>query len=123
MLAADNKRIFLNTADFAELRTIIYNGQCYEDIPVVLTGLGEKDRQQKTDDHAQGLFMVKTLLQCSMADLQGQQPQKGERLQINNQKGGDGFFREFYVRESICEFGMLRLKLEDMDERNRWNVY
>ena len=35
MLAADNKWVFLNTADFAELRTIIYNGRRYEDISVV----------------------------------------------------------------------------------------
>ncbi len=120
MLAADNKWVFLNTADFAELRTIIYNGRRYEDISVVLSGLKEEARQQKADDHAQGLFMVKTLLQCSLNDLQEQQPQRGERLQINSCEGGS-FFREFYVCESVCEFGMLRLELEDLNERNRWN--
>lgn len=120
MLAADNQRIFLNPAEFAQLRTLIYNGQRFEDIPVVLTGLREENRQQKAEDHAQGLFVVKTLLQCSLADLDGCQPQKGERLQINEQEGG-GFFREFHVSESICEYGMLRLELEDIDERNRWN--
>jgi len=118
MVAADNKRVFLNTAEFAELRMVIYNGQRFDDVPLVLTGLKEENRQQKASDHAPGLFLVKTLLQCSLADLSGRQPQKGERLQVSNQEGS--FCREFYVDESICEYGMLRLELEDVDERNRW---
>lgn len=121
MLAADNKRVFLNTGEFASLRTIIYDGQSFVDIPVVLSGLREDERQQKAADHAQGLFLVKTLLQCALADLEGRQPQKGARLKINNQEGGGGFFREFYITEAVCEFGLLRLELEDMNERNRWN--
>lgn len=121
MLAADNKRVFLNTGEFASLRTIIYDGQSFVNIPVVLSGLREDERQQKAADHAQGLFLVKTLLQCALADLEGRQPQKGARLQINNQEGGGGFFREFYITEAVCEFGLLRLELEDMNERNRWN--
>ncbi len=121
MLAADNKRVFLNTGEFASLRTIIYDGQSFVNIPVVLSGLREDERQQKAADHAQGLLLVKTLLQCALADLEGRQPQKGARLQINNQEGGGGFFREFYIKEAVCEFGMLRLELEDMNERNRWN--
>lgn len=121
MLAADNKRVFLNTGEFASLRTIIYDGQSFVNIPVVLSGLREDERQQKAADHAQGLFLVKTLLQCALADLEGRQPQKGARLQINNQEGGGGFFREFYIKEAVCEFGMLRLELEDMNERNQWN--
>ena len=121
MLAADNKRVFLNTGEFASLRTIIYDGQSFVDIPVVLSGLREDERQQKAADHAQGLFLVKTLLQCALADLEGRQPQKGARLKINNQEGGGGFFREFYITEAVCEFGLLRRELEDMNERNRWN--
>ena len=121
MLAADNKRVFLNTGEFASLRTIIYDGQSFVNIPVVLSGLREDERQQKAADHAKGLFLVKTILQCALADLEGRQPQKGARLQINNQEGGGGFFREFYIKEAVCEFGMLRLELEDMNERNRWN--
>ena len=77
MLAADNLRVFLNPAEFAQLRTVLYEGQRYEDIPVVLSGLKEDDRAQKADDHAQGLFLLKALLQCSLADLGGVQPQKG----------------------------------------------
>ena len=120
-MAADNKRVFLNTGEFASLRTIIYDEQSFVDIPVVLSGLREDERQQKAADHAQGLFLVKTLLQCALADLEGRQPQKGARLKINNQEGGGGFFREFYITEAVCEFGLLRLELEDMNERNSWN--
>ena len=88
---------------------------------MVLSGLREDERRQNAADHAQGLFLVKTLLQCALVDLGGVQPQKGARLKINNQEGGGGFFREFYITEAVCEFGLLRLELEDMNERNRWN--
>ncbi len=121
MLATDNQRVFLNVQEFASLRTVVYEGQSFVDIPVVLSGLREDERRQNAADHAQGLFLVKTLLQCALVDLGGVQPQKGARLKINNQEGGGGFFREFYITEAVCEFGLLRLELEDMNERNRWN--
>ena len=35
---------------------------------------------------------------------------------INDQEGGGGFFREFYVASSVCEMGMLRVELEAVDE-------
>ncbi len=123
MLAADNQRVFLNVQEFASLRTVVYEGQSFVDIPVVLSGLKEDERQLKASDHAEGLFLVKTLLQCSIDDLQRVQPQKGARLKINNQEGGGGFFHEFYIKEAVCEFGLLRLELEDVNERNRWNIY
>ena len=75
-MAADNKRVFLDTGEFASLRTVVYEGQSFVDIPVVLSGLREDERQQNAADHAQGLFLVKTLLQCALVDLGGVQPQK-----------------------------------------------
>ena len=109
MVARDNFGVFLNCDEFAEKRTVKYDGATYEDIPIVLSGLKEKDRRQLMSDHAQGLYIVSS-------DLGGVQPERGQRIRINDQEGGGGFFREFYVASSVCEMGMLRVELEAVDE-------
>lgn len=116
MVAADNQSVFLNLGEFAEKRTIKYDGEVYEDIPIVLTGMKEKDRRQLMRDHAQGLYLVSSVLHCAMSVLGGKQPEKGTRIKINDREGGGGFFREFYVAASVCEIGMLRVELEAIDE-------
>ena len=116
MIAADNKRVFLKDEDFAERRTILYDGERYEDIPVILSGLKEKDRRALINDHAQGLYQVSSVLHCAIEDLGGNKPEKGQRIKINNQEGGGGFFHEFYVATSVCVLGMLRVELEAIDE-------
>lgn len=116
MLADDNRNIFLNLDEFAEKRTVEYDGERYEDIPVVLSGLKEKDRRQLMSDHIQGLYLVSYVLHCALDDLGGNQPEKGQRIRINDTEGGEGFFREFYVASSVCELGMLRVELEAIDE-------
>lgn len=116
MIAYDNQAVFLNDNEFAEKRTIIYNGTAYCDISIVLSGLKEKDRRQLQSDHVQGLYLVSSVLHCAMADLGGNQPEKGQRIKINDEEGGGGFFREYYVASSVCEMGMLRVELEAIDE-------
>ena len=115
-VAADIRGTFLNLDEFAERRTIRYDGETYTDIPIVLSGLKEKDRRQVSSDHAQGLYQVSATLHCSKSDLGGKTPEKGARIRINDREGGGGFFREFYVASSICEMGMLRVELEGIDE-------
>ena len=121
MVAADNRKVFLNTSEFAEYRTVVYDGGRYEDIPIVLSGLNEKDRQrivmqQGNRDHAQGLYLVTCVLHCAISDLGGNQPERGQPIKINNEEGGNGFFREFIVASSVCEMGMLKVELEAIDE-------
>lgn len=116
MVAADIHNVFLNLDEFAERRTIRYDGEDYVDIPIVLSGLKEKDRRQLVSDHVQGLYLVSSVLHCAISDLGGKQPEKGTRLSINNREGGGGFFRGFYVASSVCEMGMLRVELEAIDE-------
>ena len=123
MVAEDNRNVFLNLDEFAEKRTVLFlgeHGDCverFEDIPVVLSGLREKDRRQLVvSDHVQGLYLVSSVLHCSIDDLGGKQPEKGQRISINDEDGGGGFFREFYVASSTCEMGMLRVELEAIDE-------
>ena len=116
MIAADNRNVFLNLSEFAEPRSVIYDGKIYKDIPVVLSGLKEKDRRALVHDHTQGLYQVTSVLHCAASDLGGKQPEKGQRIKINNKKGGSGFFYEFHVASSVCEMGMLRVELEAIDE-------
>ena len=116
MVAADVHDVFLNLGEFAEKRTIEYDGARYEDIPIVLSGLHEKDRRQLVSDHVQGLYLVSAVLHCAISDLGGNQPEKGQRIRINDEEGGGGFFREYYVAFSVCEMGMLRVELEARDE-------
>ena len=116
MVAKDVHSVFLNLDEFAEKRTIRYDGEEYQDIPVVLSGLKERERRQPQSDHLQGLYLVSSVLHCALSDLGGNQPAKGQRIKINDQEGGGGFFREFYVASSVCELGMLRVELEAIDE-------
>jgi len=116
MVASDIHGVFLNLDEFAEKRTIVYDGETYEDIPIVMSGLKEKDRRQLTSDHVQGLFLVHAVLHCAKSDLDGNQPEKGTRIKINDAEGGGGFFREFYVASSVVEMGMIRCELEGIDE-------
>ena len=112
MVEADNKNVFINASEFAELHTIIYDGTTYEDIPIVLSGIKEKDRRQLVSDHVQGLYLATSIMHCAASDLGGVVPEKGMRIKIND---GD-FFREFYVSSSVNEVGMLRIELEAIDE-------
>ena len=116
MVDADNKGVFLNLGEFADKRTVKFDGDTFEDIPIILTGLKEKDRRQLVADHIQGLYLVSSVLHCAMKDLNGKQPEKGQRIQINDVEGGGGFFREFYVASSTVEMGMLRAELREIDE-------
>ena len=112
MVEADNKNVFVNSSEFADIHTVIYDGETYEDIPIVLTGIKEKDRRQLVSDHVQGLFLVSTIMHCAASDLGGVVPEKGMKIKIN-----DGtFYREFYVATSVNEVGMIRLELEAIDE-------
>lgn len=116
MVAADNASVFMNLDEFAEMRTVRYDGEEYIDIPIVLTGLKEKDRNQSAPDHAQGLYLVSRILHCEVSSLGGKQPEKGQKLYVNNEEGGGGFFQGFYVASSVCEMGMLHVELEAIDE-------
>ena len=115
MVAADNHDVFLNLEEFAERRTVKYDGEVYENIPIVLTGLREQERSQTLRDHDQGLYRVNRVLHCARSDLGDNQPEQGSKIQINSREGGT-FFREYYVANSVTEMGMLRVELEGIDE-------
>ncbi len=119
-VSRDIHKIFLNVDNFAEERTVIYDGVTYdgpehEGIPIVLIGPVETDREQLKDDHVQGLHLVTHTLYCAKDDLGGKLPKLGKSLQINTCKGGR-FFRTYSIAASADELGMLRIELEELDE-------
>lgn len=116
MVERDIHSVFLDTNFFGEKRTVKYDGECYEDIPVVMMEPEEKKRSTMEDDHVQGLYVITDVLQCAITDLGGKLPEKGQCLCINDEEGGGGFFRSFYVATSTCKMGMLIVGLEAIDE-------
>lgn len=112
MVKSDIKAIFLNDNEFAERRTVIYDGTTYRDILIVLTGAEENERVNvKEIDHMQGIYEVSRILYCDEADLDGNQPEQGTRIRINDREGGGGYFEDFTVVSSICEEGLLEIEL------------
>lgn len=114
-VAADNLNIFMNMNEFAERRTVKYDGNTYENIPLLLTKLKEKDRRQLITDHAQGLYLVSSTLHCRLEDIGGILPEKGQHIKINSREGGT-FFYDYRIASSGCAMGMVRAELEAIDE-------
>ena len=120
MLNRDIHKVFLNVDEFAERRTVKYDGETYdgpehEGIPVVLIGPVDKEREQLKDDHVQGLHLVTHTLYCALEDLGGKLPKQGKSIQINTREGGK-FFRKYYIAASALEVGTLHVELEEMDD-------
>lgn len=116
MVAGDNLTVFLNGNDFAEKRTIRYNGNTYTDILVLVTKLKEKDRRQLVTDHVEGLYLVTTVLHCSLEDIGGSLPEKGQYISINDKEGGGGYFYRYRIASSGVSMGMVRAELEAYGE-------
>ena len=107
MVKRDIHKVFLNTSEFAENRTVRYDGEEYPDIPVVLEGPVQEKRDRLTDDHVRGL------LYCAQEDMGGKVPKQGTSLEITTREGGR-FFQKYYVVASTSHMGMLHVELEAM---------
>ncbi len=84
----------------------------YDRVPCVISKLKQKDRVIPTSDHAQGLYAVSAVFHCAAEFLGGKVPEKGMRISIDD----EGFLKEYYVAQSSCDHGMIRLELEAYDE-------
>ena len=113
MVAQDNVKVFGNTNEYADLRTISYDGEDYFKVHTVMTKLKEKDRTIPVKDHAQGIYLVTAIVHFPLEELGGHIPEKGSRITISDDSGFD---REYYVAQSGCDLGMVRLELEEYDE-------
>lgn len=112
MIARDNVSVFMNQNEFAETKTVSYDGIVYSDISCVICKIKEKDRTVKMSDHGQGIYLVTQTFHCDAASLEGNIPEKGRKFRIRE----DGYWHDFYVGQSSCAMGMIRLELEAIDE-------
>lgn len=116
MVAQDNKNVFLNADEFAEIRTVIYDGEEYPDIPVVLTKTKENERPAIVGD-VQGVHIVAAVAHIAQSDLGGIVPEQKQYINISDGTAlGKPFFQKFRIITSDCEMGMLNLELEAYDE-------
>lgn len=113
MIARDIRKVFLNVDEFAEKRSVRYDGEEFPDIPVVLEGPVQEKRSRLTDDHIQGLHMLTATLYCAQEDLGGKVPKQGAGLEITTREGG-AFYQKYYVVASASRMGMLHVELEAM---------
>lgn len=109
-IAHDVQGVFLNQGEFADLHTIKYNGNVYEDIPISLQDVEQTERQQMKDDHLPGIFKAKAVLYCAREDIGGKLPEQGKWLEINDGKN-PRFFNKYQVGSSGEEMGMARIEL------------
>ncbi len=116
MVAQDIFTTFLNVDEFGEKRSVIYDGKKYEDIPVVLDEVVQDKRPRLNDDHVQGLYQATHLLFCALSDLGGNLPESGQKMFLNDEEGGGGFFCPYYISRSTTENGLLKVWLEAIDE-------
>lgn len=116
--AVEVEKAFLNPDEFADVRTIVYDGVTYKDITVIEVGPKEGKRSsvvQMQHDFGQGLYKRSIVLYVAEKDLDGVKPEQGSHLSMNEKQGGT-FFHKFRVVESTTEMGMYRVKLEEVDE-------
>lgn len=112
-VARDIHKVFLNVDEFAEKRTVRYDGVEYTNIPVILEGPVQEKRNRLTDDHVRGLYLVTATLYCAWEDLGRMLPKQGDVLEITTREGGR-FFQKYSVVASTCNMGMLHVELEAM---------
>ncbi len=115
LIQQDVANVFLNTGEFAETKTVIYDGTTYEDIPVMLTDmtLEEREKTRSANEHLQGLYQAQAILYCASDSLGELQPESGARLAIQD---ATGFLQQYRVSTSTCESGMLCIELAAMQE-------
>lgn len=125
-LKQDIHSVFLNADEFGELRSVKYDGVLYEDIPVVLTGLKEQDRNRlnsglkerggrtSMSDHVQGLYAATVVMHCAQSDIGGRQPEKGQKIRVYDPDKAN--YRDYRIEASVADMGMIRLELGGIRE-------
>lgn len=117
MVAADNKSVFLNSMEFADIHNIVYDGRTYSGIPVLLTKVRQSERTILAGDNVDGLFLVTAVAHIALSDMNGVIPEQDQKIQIDDGTAlGHPFYRKYRIVTSDCEMGMLVLELEAYDE-------
>ena len=118
---ADIHGVFLNADEFAEIHTVKYDGDTYEDIPVVLTKVKQSEHTVIPADTkyggVDGIHVVSVIAHIAQSDMDGRVPEQEQILCINDGfAAGLPYYRKYRIVTSDAEMGMLRLELEAFDE-------
>lgn len=121
MVEADNKSIFLNDSEFAEIHTVQYNGVIYKDIPVLLTKVKTVKRPVMVigneEDHLDGIHLATAVAHIALNDMNGVIPEQKQLISINDGEAvGQPFMMQYRIVTADCEMGMIVLELEAYDE-------
>ncbi len=117
MVKSDITNVLMNTNEFAEKHTVRYDGEVFEDIPIVLQKVKQSDRVVASGDNMEGVFLVSAICYIDEKNLGGVVPEKGQSIEIDDGEAlGEPFFRRFTVVTSKCEMGLVTLELRYFDE-------
>lgn len=115
--ALDNANVFLNSAEFADLHTIRFDGEEYADIPIVLEKIRQSERTILQSDHMQGVYLISAKAYFAEKDVEGNIPEQGKLFEIDDGEAlGKPFFVRYRVATSDVAMGMICLELEGYDE-------
>lgn len=113
----DIKGTFLNCDEFAEKRTIRYDGEEYEGVPVSLQKVKQSDKAVLASNHSEGIFLVSAKAYFELADIGGNLPEQGMKFEIDDGEAlGKPYFRKYRIVTAEDAMGMCCLELEAYDE-------
>lgn len=117
MVAADVRNVFLNESEFAEIRTIVYDGRAFENVPIVLTHIKQKELPVVNGNRMDGIYNVSEVMHISEESLKGIIPQKNQTIGVEDGTAmGHIFIKKYDIASVSCAEGMITLELEARDE-------
>ena len=105
----DNRDVFLNIEEFAEYRTVKYDGVTYKHIPVLLSNIRES-QFNVSRNNMEGIHRATELACFNLKDINGVFPEQGTRISISDYIVPT-FFRDYKIITSLEEAGMVVLEL------------
>lgn len=112
---SDSRSVFLNTSEFAEKRTVKYDGEIFKDIPVVFTKV--KQSKKNVVGTMEGVHLISAVAHISLSDLNDIVPEQHGWIEFSDGEAlGSPFFQRYRIVTSDCEMGMVVLELEAYDE-------
>lgn len=108
--ALKDMETFHNTAEFAVVKDIRYDGETYT-VPVILDHETAMERKQLNGDNGEGINKIEVVAYIALADL-GFVPTRGNTIDIDD----GGRYRMFNINSAECEDGEIVLELGAYDE-------
>lgn len=116
-VAADNLGVFLNTNEFADVYTVRYDGEVFENVPVVRRTRQDQPKRGTGSayihDYSKGFFIRSDIVHLRRCDIGGYVPETEMPFEMEKD---DGFYEKYRVKKSIDDMGMIRMELEVWDE-------